>query len=225
MKQTIMRMRRIIDLLMTLTLFFLMGYQLWGEAAHEWVGTVMGVLFLLHQWYNRRWYCTLTQGPWSLVRTFHMLVNLLSVLAMLALLASGVVLSSHVFDFVMLSDFIGTAQRVHLAASHWLYVLLALHIGLHGQLLAGAFKRRAHAPHGAAVAALLRLVGAVFALYGLTAFVARDFLDAMFLRVHFFLGDASESALAFYVDYAAIMVCFALAAYGFVRLVRRLARG
>lgn len=94
MKQTIMRMRRIIDLLMTLTLFFLMGYQLWGEAAHEWVGTVMGVLFLLHQWYNRRWYCTLTQGPWSLVRTFHMLVNLLSVLAMLALLASGVVLSS-----------------------------------------------------------------------------------------------------------------------------------
>lgn len=48
MKQTIMRMRRIIDLLMTLTLF-LMGYQLWGEAAHEWVGTVMGVLFLLHQ--------------------------------------------------------------------------------------------------------------------------------------------------------------------------------
>lgn len=129
------------------------------------------------------------------------------------------------FDFVVLSDFIGTAQRVHLAASHWLYVLLALHIGLHGQLLAGAFKRRAHAPHGAAVAALLRLVGAVFALYGLTAFVARDFLDAMFLRVHFFLGDASESALAFYVDYAAIMVCFALAAYGFVRLVRRLARG
>lgn len=109
MKQTIMRMRRIIDLLMTLTLFFLMGYQLWGEAAHEWVGTVMGVLFLLHQWYNRRWYCTLTQGPWSLVRTFHMLVNLLSVLAMLALLASGVVLSSHVFDFVVLSDFIGTA--------------------------------------------------------------------------------------------------------------------
>lgn len=225
MKQTIMRMRRIIDLLMTLTLFFLMGYQLWGEAAHEWVGTVMGVLFLLHQWYNRRWYCTLTQGPWSLVRTFHMLVNLLSVLAMLALLASGVVLSSHVFDFVVLSDFIGTAQRVHLAASHWLYVLLAMHIGLHGQLLAGAFKRRAHAPHGAAVAALLRLVGAVFALYGLTAFVARDFLDAMFLRVHFFLRDASESALAFYVDYAAIMVCFALAAYGFVRLVRRLARG
>lgn len=150
MKQTIMRMRRIIDLLMTLTLFFLMGYQLWGEAAHEWVGTVMGVLFLLHQWYNRRWYCTLTQGPWSLVRTFHMLVNLLSVLAMLALLASGVVLSSHVFDFVVLSDFIGTAQRVHLAASHWLYVLLALHIGLHGQLLAGAFKRKAHALHGAA---------------------------------------------------------------------------
>ena len=31
----------IVDVLMTLVLLFLMGYQLWGEAAHEWAGAGM----------------------------------------------------------------------------------------------------------------------------------------------------------------------------------------
>ena len=31
------------DILMTVALLFLMGYQFWGEAAHEWVGTGMFV--------------------------------------------------------------------------------------------------------------------------------------------------------------------------------------
>lgn len=30
--------RGVVDLLMTLGLWFLMGYHLWGERAHEWVG-------------------------------------------------------------------------------------------------------------------------------------------------------------------------------------------
>ena len=139
------RMRRLTDILMTLALLFLMGYQLWGEAAHEWVGTAMGVLFIVHQWFNRRWYRTLRHGPWSLMRFFHAGVDLLAALAMLALLTSGAVLlpkghtASHVFSFVRLTDYIGTAQIVHLAASHWLYILLALHIGFHGRLFCDQF--------------------------------------------------------------------------------------
>ena len=30
-----------VDLLMTVLLLFLMGYQLWGDAAHEWAGAGM----------------------------------------------------------------------------------------------------------------------------------------------------------------------------------------
>ena len=28
-----------LDVIMTLALFFVMGYQFWGEAPHEWIGT------------------------------------------------------------------------------------------------------------------------------------------------------------------------------------------
>lgn len=125
--------RRVIDLLMALALIFLMGYQLWGEAAHEWVGIGMGVLFIAHQVLNRKWYRSLTRGNYSPMRILHTLVNALAFLAILALLVSGILLSNHVFTFVPAASLIGTAQRVHLAASHWLYVLLALHFGLHWQ--------------------------------------------------------------------------------------------
>ena len=32
-----------VDVLMTLALLFLMGYQIWGETAHEWAGAGMPI--------------------------------------------------------------------------------------------------------------------------------------------------------------------------------------
>ena len=45
-----------LDVLMTIALLFLMGYQFWGEAAHEWIGAGMFVLFIGHQVCNLNWY-------------------------------------------------------------------------------------------------------------------------------------------------------------------------
>ena len=49
-KKTIFKI--VIDLLMTLTLFFLMTYNILGDAFHEWLGAGMLVLFLLHHILN-----------------------------------------------------------------------------------------------------------------------------------------------------------------------------
>lgn len=38
-----------------IALFFLMGYQFWGEAVHEWIGAGMFVLFITHQVCNLDW--------------------------------------------------------------------------------------------------------------------------------------------------------------------------
>ena len=51
-----------VDLLMTLALFFLMGYQFWGEAPHEWVGTGMFLLFIAHHILNGHWHKALFKG-------------------------------------------------------------------------------------------------------------------------------------------------------------------
>ena len=54
--------KMIVDILMTAALLFLMGYQFWGDAAHEWAGAVMFVLFILHHILNRGWYSALPKG-------------------------------------------------------------------------------------------------------------------------------------------------------------------
>lgn len=45
-----------LDLVMTVLLLCQMAYMLIGEAAHEWMGAAMFVLFLLHHVLNWRWY-------------------------------------------------------------------------------------------------------------------------------------------------------------------------
>ena len=49
----IMKLKLAADAAMTLALLLLMAYGLVGEAAHEWIGTGMFLLFLLHHFFNR----------------------------------------------------------------------------------------------------------------------------------------------------------------------------
>ena len=213
--------RRGINVLMTLALFFLMGYLLWGETAHERVGIGMGVLFFLHVLLNRRGMRALARGPHSLLRVVQLAVDLLAGVAMLALLASGLILSGFGFAVSGAERVIGGAQTLHLAASHWLYVLLSLHLGLHPQL----FARAARHLSGSITGRLVRAVCVLFALYGFVALYERDFLEAMAFQMHFLFFNFSEPALWYYIDLLAIMASVCLIGYGLMGLTRRLRHG
>ena len=54
-----------VDILMTLGLLFLMGYQFWGDVAHEWAGAGMFLLFVAHHILNGNWYKSLLHGKYS----------------------------------------------------------------------------------------------------------------------------------------------------------------
>lgn len=82
-----------IDLLMTALLLCLMAYQVTGQKLHEWFGTGMLVLFLLHNILNVQWYGSLFKGKYTLLRTMQMLINISVLISMLCLGVSGVVLS------------------------------------------------------------------------------------------------------------------------------------
>lgn len=57
-----------VDAAMTLGLLFLMGFHLWGDTAHEWVGAGIFVLFILHHILNRRWWVGICKGRYTAVR-------------------------------------------------------------------------------------------------------------------------------------------------------------
>ena len=52
--RTPMICKRAVDFLLTAALLLLMAYSLIGEAAHEWIGMGMFLLFILHLILNRK---------------------------------------------------------------------------------------------------------------------------------------------------------------------------
>ena len=83
------KLKIIIDVLLTIALLFLMGYQFWGDEAHEWAGAAMFVLFIVHHILNRSWHKNLFRGSYSPSRIFLLVVDLFLSAAMLGLMVSG----------------------------------------------------------------------------------------------------------------------------------------
>lgn len=211
-----------VDILMTLGLLFLMGYQFWGDTAHEWIGAGMFLLFIAHHILNANWYKSLLHAKFSPVRIFQLIVDLLVFLAMIGLMVSGIMLSNHVFAFLNIHGGLSFARLLHMAVSHWGFVLMALHLGLHWGMFMGLAKKVQKQKAPAWVGKVLfPVLGAGVAVYGLVAFVRRDLLTYMFVQTQFVFLDFSEPVLLFYLDYLAMMGTFIFLAYYAAKLLRK----
>lgn len=130
-----------IDLVMTVLLLCQMAYMLVGETVHEYLGTAMFVLFILHHLLNRNWYRSLKKGRYGAVRILQTAVNTLVLLCMLGLMVSGVILSREVFAFLPIQGGMGFARILHMLASYWGFVLMSVHLGLHWGMVMGMARR------------------------------------------------------------------------------------
>lgn len=201
----------VVDILMTIALMGVMGYQFWGEETHEWIGTGLFVLFIIHHILNGSWHKNLLRGKYTPVRVAQTGIDLLVFLAMAGLMVSGIMMSNYVFDFLPFHGGMSFARLLHMASSHWGYIFMALHLGFHW----GIFLRLGRKWPPAAV-------GAVIAVYGVTVFVRRDFPVYMFLRTHFVFLDYEEPVPLFYLDYLAMMGTFIFIAYYLLVLLRKI---
>ena len=214
--------KMLVDALMSLALLFLMGYQFWGDLAHEWVGAAMFALFIVHHILNGNWYKTLFRGSCTLFRMTQILLDLAVFAAMICLMISGTLLSNHVFAFLHLQGGIAIARLLHMASSYWGFVVMALHLGMHWGIFASLarniFRMGNSSPKRKAA---LFLVGAAVALYGLTVFWKRNLLTYMFVQTKFVFMDFQEPPWLFYLEYLAMAgTCIFLSHYG-VRLLRK----
>ena len=169
-----------IDLVMTVLLLCQMAYMLVGETAHEYLGTAMFVLFILHHLLNRNWYRSLKKGRYGAVRILQTAVNTLVLLCMLGLMVSGVILSREVFAFLPIQGGMGFARILHMLASYWGFVLMSVHLGLHWGMVMGMARRLCRKKEGpAARTVVLRLLAAAVCVFGICAFVKNNIADAI----------------------------------------------
>ena len=204
-----------VDVFMTLALLFLMGYQFWGEAPHEWVGAGMFLLFVAHHLLNGRWHKTLFKGKYSALRTVTLCVDLLLLLAMLAQMYSGIVMSRYVFACLPGTGGMSLARRLHILGAYWGFLLMSVHLGLHWNMILGMLRKalkiksKTKSPSMIAFAAGLTISG-----YGIWVFISRGFPTCLFLKSEFVFLDYSEPKIFFYMDYLALMgLCIFIAHY------------
>ncbi len=216
-----------VDILMTLALLFLMGYQFWGDVAHEWVGAGMFLLFILHHVFNRHWVQNLFHGRFTPSRILSLVLDQLLFLAMLGLMVSGILLSNHVFAFLHLHGGISFARLLHMATSHWGFVLMALHLGLHWGMFVGLTRKALRLRQPSRVRRILLTALSIgIAAYGMSVFIRRGLLTYMLVRTQFVFLDFGESVPLFYLDYLAMMGTFiVLAYYGIKRIGKRAGNG
>ena len=205
-----------VDIFMTLALLFLMGYQFWGEAPHEWVGTGMFLLFIAHHILNINWYRHLFQGKYSAMRIGMLWVDILVLISMLVQMYSGIAMSRHIFTFLPSVGGMAWTRRLHILGAYWGFLFVSLHLGLHwNQILRILQKKFPMNQISKIGCALLSKIGILIAGYGVFAFIKRDFFTYLFLSNEFVFLNYEESKILFYMDYLAIMgLCILISHYG-----------
>ncbi len=208
--------RIVTDVLMTAALVLLMSYSLLGEAAHEWIGVAMLVLFVTHHVLNRRWFRGLFRGKYTPFRVFQIALALLIFAGMIGSAVSGAVLSRCALDFLPIRGGRAWAREVHMLCAYWGFVLMSLHLGLHWNMMLTKVRNI-----GKAQIWLLRLAALAVAMYGIYAFAKQDILNYLLLRNHFVFFDFDAPRIVFYLDYIAIMGLFICIGHYLARWLRR----
>ena len=195
------RIRLPIDIMMTLVSIVLMGgnYLFPADIVHEILGVGLFVLWSVHIFLNRRWYGAIFKGKYNPYRVMQTVINCCILICTIFLMISGIILSNQLFTFLNIQSGLGFARIAHLLSSHWYYLFMSLHIGLHmGRLF-----------QNVAAKIIPRILLVLTSLYGLYAFIARGVWKYLVLKQQFFFFDLERGYILFAMDYISIIILFA----------------
>lgn len=204
--------RIIVDMLMLMAMPVLMAYMLAGEVLHEWLGTGIFVLFILHHALNFQWIKNLFRGKYTLSRIVKTIVNVLIFIMIIGLAYSGIILSRHVFSGLDIHASRADARNIHMCCSYWGFVLMSLHFGFHWDMFLGIAKKFTK-KKSALRTAVLRVLTAGIAGYGIYAFQKREIASYLMMKIQFAFFDMKESIFIFITEYLTVMGLFTIVGY------------
>lgn len=228
------KIRLPLDIMMTLVSIVLMGgnFLFPAEIVHEILGVGLFILWSVHIILNRRWYASLAQasklitstnandrrsygaifkGKYNPYRIMQTVINCGILICTIFLMISGIILSNQLFTFLNIQSGLGFARIAHLISSHWYYLFMSLHIGLHmGRLFQNV---------AAKILPCILLV--LTSLYGLYAFIIRGIWKYLVLKQQFFFFDLERGYILFAMDYISIIILFATISHFIAKLLKK----
>lgn len=200
-----LKLKPIIDILMTFALLLLMSYELLGSTAHEVVGVAMFVLFVVHHALNINWAKHLTKGRQTPIRIFQNILVLLVLISFVGSIVSGVIVSRQFVFLNIKSTY--AANRIHMLSAYWGFIFIPLHLGLHFNMILLMIKKKKQL--SPKVRTVFKIIFILIFAYGIYTFFKRDIASYLFLKNQFFLLGDNEHLLFYLFDYMSIMFSFA----------------
>ena len=186
--------KRIIDIAITVLLLCLMAYQVTGEMAHEWIGMGMTVLIIIHQILNRKWYGALFKGKYRPYRILSTTLNILLLLSFLLTAFCGMSMSGYAVPFLYGMAPVSFVRRTHLSMSHWSFVLMGMHLGMHIPMMTAGLKWKGRTK--TILAGLFTCIGGI----GLYLFLRNGMPDYLFFRVPFAFLDYEKAGWLVFLE-------------------------
>lgn len=205
--------KRVIDIALTVTLLLLMAFQVTEQLAHEWLGVTMFALTIVHQVLNRKFYAAIFKGKYRPLRIFQLIVNVLLLLSFVCTALSGMMMSRFATPFMKGLLPSSVVRQGHLALSHWSFVLMGVHLGLHFGIVTAKLKMRA-------VKITLGAVMSGVSVYGFYLFFKADFFDYMFLKTPFAFLDYEKAWWLVILENLAMLLAWAFAGFLFSLFLR-----
>ena len=206
-----------IDIIMFILFIILMGYHITENKIHEILGVITFIFFILHHVVNIKWYKTLFKGKYSFYRVFQILIDAFLFIAMIGIIVSSIMISSNVFSFLNIKTTM-FARSLHMLSTSWTFVLMAIHLGLHLNIMLSKFTKKMK---NSTFEYVYYLIMVLLIIFGIYAFIDNELWKDMFLLNKFKFFDYQESPFIFYVKILGIVISISIITYLIVRLSKR----
>ena len=197
-------MKKIVDAAMTVLLMCLMAYQVTGEAAHEWIGMGMTLIVIVHQILNRKWYGALFKGKYNPYRILSTVLNILLLFCIALTAFCGMSMSGYAVPFMYGMAPVSFVRRMHLSMSHWSFVLMGLHLGMHIPAMTAGMKWKGGVK--TALSCIFTCAGGI----GLYFFLRNGMPDYLFFRVPFAFLDYDKAGFLVFLENVLMLSFWAL---------------
>lgn len=205
----VFRLRLVLDFLAVALIIACLAYWWLDNLFHEIFGTVLFALVIGHNVFNRRWYGNVPKGKRDIFRVFNIVTIICLAIAMLLMLATSLLISRDLFEFMAL-DGAFAVREIHMFAGYWTLLIVAVHLGTRWTVVMNTIRSilGLSSPSAPRTAALRALAFAI-AIWGVKSSFEMAFGTKLMLTYSLDMWDFNENTLGFFINYASIVGLYA----------------
>ncbi len=193
------------DIVMTVLMLITIAYYITGNTIHEFLGVSVLVLFIVHNFLNRRWYSTILKGKHNLRRILQIGLNLLFLVVMTVMMICGILISSDIFPFIPVNNDM-IYRQLHVQTAYWGFIIMAVHIGFSWSMIINSVRKMTGITSTSRIRTIaLRTLSVLIVIYGVHSSIEREMGSKLMIYSPFGFGFNDNSTIRFLIDHLAIM--------------------